>query len=80
MRLLHRLLHTTLRHAPPDRNWERYPDERKPATILFADITGSTALTEHLDAEDTHDLLDGARQRMCAAIADNRGHRVPGYR
>lgn len=53
--------------------WERLPDERKPATILFADITGSTALTEHLDSEDTHDLLDGARQRICAAVGNNRG-------
>ncbi|MEJ2176905.1 MAG: adenylate/guanylate cyclase domain-containing protein [Gammaproteobacteria bacterium] len=53
--------------------WERQPDARKPATVLFADITGSTALTEHLDAEDTHDLLDGVRQRMCTAIKHNRG-------
>ena len=48
--------------------WERHPDERKTATVLFADITDSTALTEYLDAEDTHELLDGARQRMCAAV------------
>jgi hypothetical protein len=26
--------------------WERHPGERKPVTTLFADITGSTALTE----------------------------------
>ncbi len=37
--------------------WERHPGERKPVTMLFADITGSTALTEKLDAEETHDLL-----------------------
>jgi class 3 adenylate cyclase/tetratricopeptide (TPR) repeat protein len=53
--------------------WERHPDERKPATVLFTDITGSTALTEHLDAEDTHEILDGVRQRMCAAVVNNRG-------
>ena len=30
--------------------WERHAGERKPVTMLFADITGSTALTENLDA------------------------------
>jgi class 3 adenylate cyclase/tetratricopeptide (TPR) repeat protein len=53
--------------------WERHPGERKPVTMLFADITGSTALTEKLDAEETHDLLYGAAQRMCAAVDANRG-------
>ncbi|MCZ6858045.1 MAG: hypothetical protein O7F70_08610, partial [Gemmatimonadetes bacterium] len=63
---------------PPDSDaslaaWERHPGERKPVTMLFADITGSTALTETLDAEETHDLLYGATQRMCAAVENNRG-------
>ncbi len=53
--------------------WERMPGERKPVTMLFADITGSTALTEKLDAEETHDLLYGATQRMCAAVENNQG-------
>lgn len=53
--------------------WERHPGERKPATILFADITGSTALTEKLDAEETHDLLNGATRRMCDAVRRHRG-------
>ena len=53
--------------------WERMPGERKPVTMLFADITGSTALTEKLDAEETHDLLYGATQRMCESIENNRG-------
>jgi class 3 adenylate cyclase/tetratricopeptide (TPR) repeat protein len=53
--------------------WERHPGERKPVTLLFADITGSTALTEKLDAEETHDLLYGATQRMCEAVENNRG-------
>src|SRR5262245_246679 len=53
--------------------WERQPGERKPVTMLFADITGSTVLTKNLDAEDTHDLLYGATQRMCEAIENNRG-------
>jgi len=53
--------------------WERHPGERKPVTMLFADVTGSTALTETLDAEETHDLLYGATQRMCEAVENNRG-------
>ena len=53
--------------------WERHPGEHKPVTMLFADITGSTALTEKLDAEEAHDLLYGATQRMCAAVENNRG-------
>jgi class 3 adenylate cyclase len=53
--------------------WERHPGERKPVTVLFADITGSTALTEKLDAEETYELIYGATQRMCAAVEDNRG-------
>ncbi len=53
--------------------WERQPSERKPVTILFADITGSTALTENLDAEDAHDVLYNATQRMCEAVENNSG-------
>ncbi len=53
--------------------WERHPGERKPVTMLFADITGSTALTEKLDAEEAHDLLYSATQRMCEAVENNRG-------
>ena len=46
------------------------PGERKPVTMLFADITGSTALTETLDSEETHDLLYGATRRMCTGPID----------
>ena len=53
--------------------WERHPGERKPVTMLFADITGSTALTEKLDAEETHELLYGATRMMCEAVENNRG-------
>ena len=53
--------------------WSRTPGERKPVTMLFADITGSTALTENLDAEEAHESLYGATQAMCEAIENNRG-------
>ena len=61
------------RSSPGLAAWERQPGERKPVTMLFADITGSTARTENLDAEETHDLLYGATQRMCEAVENNFG-------
>ena len=53
--------------------WSRTPGERKPVTMLFADIVGSTGLTEELDAEDAHDLLYQATQLMCQAVENNKG-------
>ena len=53
--------------------WRRKPGERKPVTMLFADLVGSTALTEKLDAEEAHDLLYRAAQRMCRAVENNNG-------
>lgn len=53
--------------------WARTPGELKPVTMLFADIVGSTALTEKLDAEDAHDRLYQAAQLMCRAVESNRG-------
>jgi class 3 adenylate cyclase/tetratricopeptide (TPR) repeat protein len=53
--------------------WSRTPGERKPVTMLFADIVGSTGLTEALDAEDAHDLLYQATQYMCQAVENNKG-------
>ena len=55
-------------------NWERLPGEHKNISILFADITGSTALTESLDSEDAHELLYGATRIMCQSVENNRGH------
>ena len=53
-------------------SWSRTPGERKPVTMLFADIVDSTAITEQLDAEDAHDLLYRATQCMCKAVEDNK--------
>jgi class 3 adenylate cyclase/tetratricopeptide (TPR) repeat protein len=54
-------------------NWSRHPDDRRPVTLLFADITGSTALTEQLDPEDAHAVLYGAVERMGEAVERHRG-------
>lgn len=53
--------------------WSRTPGERKPVTMLFADIVGSTALTEKLDSEDAHDLLYRATQLMCQSVENHKG-------
>ena len=53
--------------------WSRTPGERKPVTMLFADIVGSTTLTEKLDAEEAHNLLYRATQLMCEAVERNQG-------
>ena len=38
--------------------------ERRPITVLFADIAGSTAIAERLDPEDWTTLVSEAFQRM----------------
>jgi class 3 adenylate cyclase/tetratricopeptide (TPR) repeat protein len=42
--------------------------ERKPVTILFADIVGSTSLAERMDPEDWADIVSGAYHRVSDAI------------
>lgn len=42
--------------------------ERKQVTVLFADVSGFTALAERLDPEDVHALIDRAFDLMLAEI------------
>jgi class 3 adenylate cyclase/tetratricopeptide (TPR) repeat protein len=61
---------------PPSKtlsHWSRRPGDRRPVTLLFADVSGSTALTERLDPEDTHNVLYGAVERICEAVERHRG-------
>ncbi|MBT8433602.1 MAG: AAA family ATPase, partial [Gammaproteobacteria bacterium] len=53
--------------------WSRTPGERKPVTMLFADVVSSTNLTEKMDAEEAHELLYRATQMMCESVERNRG-------
>ena len=53
--------------------WTRTPGERKPVTLLFADVVDSTAITESLDPEETHDLIYRAVERMCEIVERNQG-------
>ncbi len=55
--------------APP----QTPPQTLKQVTILFLDIVGSTALSQQLDPEDIHAVIDGALARCSAIVAAHRG-------
>jgi class 3 adenylate cyclase/tetratricopeptide (TPR) repeat protein len=42
-------------------------------SILFMDIVGSTTLSQHLDPEDIHAVMDGALARCSAIVASHQG-------
>lgn len=42
--------------------------ERKPVTILFTDVVGSTSLAEKLDPEEWKEIISGAHQRVGEAV------------
>jgi ABC-type oligopeptide transport system substrate-binding subunit/class 3 adenylate cyclase len=46
----------------------RTEGERKPVTILFADIVGSTTLAEKLDPEEWKEIVNGVHRRVVEAI------------
>jgi predicted ATPase/class 3 adenylate cyclase len=46
----------------------RLSGQRKPVTILFTDIVGSTAIAETMDPEDWRDIVSGVHQRIGKAI------------
>src|SRR2546428_12606570 len=47
--------------------------ERRPITVLFADIAGSTAIAERLDPEDWTTLIGQAFQRLNGAVDPHAG-------
>jgi class 3 adenylate cyclase len=47
--------------------------ERKPVTILFTDIAGSTAIAERLDPEEWREVVSGAHRRVTDAVARYEG-------
>lgn len=42
--------------------------QRKPVTILFSDIVGSTSLAEKLDPKECKEIVDGAHRRVSQAV------------
>lgn len=47
--------------------------QRRQVTVLFADVVGSTAMAQCLDAEDTLNLLSAALRRMAALVDAHQG-------
>ncbi len=47
-------------------------------SVLFLDVVGSTALSQHLDPEDVHAVMDGVLER-CTAVVVAHGGRVLQY-
>ena len=45
----------------------------KQVTVLFLDVVGSTALSQHLDPEDIQQVMDGLLARCTAAVAAHGG-------
>src|SRR6478752_4240558 len=54
--------------AGDDRARKAGASERRPITVLFADIAGSTSIAERLDPEDWTTLVGDAFQRMNRTI------------
>src|SRR5215207_11247107 len=42
--------------------------ERKTVTVMFADVSGFTAMSERLDPEDVHGIMDRAFEVILAAV------------
>jgi predicted ATPase/class 3 adenylate cyclase len=50
------------------------PEQRKQVTTLFADVSGYTAMSETMDAEDVSDVMNALWQRIDAVIVEHGGH------
>ena len=47
--------------------------QRKLVTILFADVSGFTAMSETMDAEEVHDTMNSLWEKLDAAIIKHGG-------
>ncbi len=59
--------------APPATSHDP-TEERRRATVLFADLSGYTAVAERLDPEDTKTLVDAALGRLSREVTERGGH------
>lgn len=60
--------------APSESAIARQPEQAlRVVSILFLDIVGSTSLSHQLDAEETHEVMDGALTRCTAVVLKHNG-------
>ncbi len=52
---------------------ERGTQQLKTATVLFVDVVGSTQLSERLDPEDVHAVMDTTLERLTSIVQVHRG-------
>ena len=55
------------------RHTERGTQQLKTVTVLFMDVVGSTQLSERLDPEDVHAVMDTALERLTSIVQAHRG-------
>ena len=59
--------------SPPQKSAD-IAAERRPVTVMFCDLVGSTALSAKLDAEDWRDLVGGYLDAASEAVTQYGGH------
>ncbi|MGH2961542.1 MAG: ATP-binding protein, partial [Solirubrobacterales bacterium] len=64
--------------APAREEREELPEERRKATVLFADLSGYTAVAERMDPEAVKSLVDSALRRLGQEV-NRHGGRVDKY-
>ena len=55
-------------------NGREHSAERRPITVMFCDLVGSTSLASQLDAEDWRNLVNAYLDQASAAVTDFGGH------
>ena len=65
---------SSLTDRPPAPEARTLSEERRRATVLFADLSGYTAIAEGLDPEDAKALIEGALQRLSREVVKRDGH------
>jgi class 3 adenylate cyclase/tetratricopeptide (TPR) repeat protein len=60
--------------APPSVGASSDGAERRPITVMFCDLVGSTSLAAKLDAEDWRNLVNAYLDQASAAVTDFGGH------
>src|SRR4029077_4299674 len=60
--------------APPTSLAPSTTAERRPITVMFCDLVGSTGIAAQLDAEDWRNLVNAYLDQASAAVTDFGGH------